>query len=113
MASHKRDPSLVLVKMRGSLARDGSLPAQIPHQPEATKMSTTGNVLAGQVAVVTGAGRGIGAAIAATLSQLGASVVVSGRTPAHLEQTVGSISQAGNQAESVPCDVTSAHSVQN
>jgi len=76
-------------------------------------MSTTENVLAGQVAVVTGAGRGIGAAIAVTLSRLGASVVVSGRTPAHLEQTSHTITQAGNRAESVHCDVSSAHSVQD
>ncbi len=75
-------------------------------------MSTTGNVLAGQVAVVTGAGRGIGAAIAATLAGLGASVIVSGKTPARLEETVGSITQAGNRAESVPCDVMAADSVQ-
>jgi 3-oxoacyl-[acyl-carrier protein] reductase len=74
-------------------------------------MSSTPRVLAGQVAVVTGAGRGIGAAIAGKLAALGAAVVVAGRTRPPLDQTVQTIFQAGNQAEAIPCDVTSPESV--
>jgi len=74
-------------------------------------MSSTPRVLAGQVAVVTGAGRGIGAAIAGKLAALGAAVVVAGRTRPPLDQTVQTILQAGSQAEAIPCDVTSPQSV--
>lgn len=77
------------------------------------QMSSTPSVLAGQVAVVTGAGRGIGAAIATTLARLGALTIVSGRTPAPLDQTVRTIVQAGHRAEAVACDVSSAASVKS
>ncbi len=53
--------------------------------------------LAGQVAVVTGAGRGIGAAIAQALSRLGAVSVVCGRTRAALESVAQAIAQAGGK----------------
>lgn len=68
--------------------------------------------LAGQVAVVTGAGRGIGAAIARELSSLGATSVVCGRTLDTLESTAKSIAQAGGKAEALACDVTSLQSVE-
>ena len=68
--------------------------------------------LAGQVAVVTGAGRGIGAAIAEKLSSLGATAVLCGRTGAALESGAQLITQAGGKAEVVPCDVTSLQSVE-
>ena len=68
-------------------------------------MAVTAGRLAGQVAVVTGGGRGIGAAISRRLAELGASVVVCGRTAATLEETAKSIVQAGNRAEAMQCDV--------
>jgi len=68
-------------------------------------------LLQGQVAVVTGAGRGIGAAIALKLAALGAHVYLCGRTLSHLEATVSAIRAAGGQAEAMPCDVTSDDSV--
>jgi len=68
--------------------------------------------LAGQVAVITGAGRGIGAAIARELSSLGAAVVLCGRTLAALESSAQDIAQAGGIAEVVPCDVTGLQSVE-
>ncbi|MGC2193871.1 MAG: SDR family oxidoreductase [Terriglobales bacterium] len=74
-------------------------------------MSSKPTALGGQVALVTGAGRGIGAAIAATLARLGASVILSGRTPDPLHQTVRTIVQAGHRAEAVACDVSSVASV--
>ena len=74
-------------------------------------MANKATTLAGQVAVVTGAGRGIGAAIARRLATLGAAVVVSGRTPAPLDQTVQTIVEAGYRAEAVACDVTAEPSV--
>jgi 3-oxoacyl-[acyl-carrier protein] reductase len=68
-------------------------------------MADTAGRLARQVAVVTGGGRGIGAAIAGRLAALGASVVVCGRTAATLEETAKSIAQAGNRAEAMACDI--------
>jgi 3-oxoacyl-[acyl-carrier protein] reductase len=74
-------------------------------------MADTAGRLAGQVAVVTGGGRGIGAAIARRLAESGASVVVCGRTAATLEETAKSIVQAGKRAEAIPCDVLSDRAV--
>jgi len=65
-----------------------------------------------KVAVVTGGGRGIGAAIAGKLGGLGASVVVCGRTLGPLESTAKSISQGGTKAVAVECDVTKLQSVE-
>ncbi len=76
----------------------------------ATEKSTPS--LAGQVALITGAGRGIGAAIAAKLASLGASVVLCGRTREPLESTSNAISQAGGRAEALQCDVTDLRSIE-
>src|SRR5277367_955153 len=68
--------------------------------------------LAGQVAVVTGAGKGIGAAIARELSRLGATAALCGRTLNALESTAQTIAEEGGKSEIVPCDVTSLESVE-
>ncbi|HVI07619.1 MAG TPA: SDR family oxidoreductase [Candidatus Binatia bacterium] len=69
--------------------------------------------LGGQAAVVTGAGRGIGAAIARKLAELGAAVVLCGRTPELLEATAKAIAEAGGKAQALPCDVSDLRSVEN
>lgn len=69
----------------------------------------TSNPLAGQTALVTGAGGGIGAAIAESLSSLGATVVLTGRTRAHLEQTARKLPAP---SEALPCDVQDLASVE-
>lgn len=66
----------------------------------------TGRPLVGQVAIVTGAGRGIGAAIARKLAGMGATAVLCGRTKSALDSTAAEISKAGGKAEVIPCDVT-------
>jgi 3-oxoacyl-[acyl-carrier protein] reductase len=68
--------------------------------------------LAGQVAVITGAGRGIGAAIAISLARRGAIGALCGRNRSALESTAKAIADAGGEAEIVPCDVTSFESVE-
>lgn len=68
--------------------------------------------LSGQVAVVSGAGRGIGAAIAQELSSLGATAMLCGRARAALESVARTITEAGGKAEVVPCDVTDLGSVE-
>ncbi len=68
--------------------------------------------LDGQVAVITGAGRGIGAAIARKLAELGASTVLCGRGRALLDATAQAISQGGGRAQVIECDVTELGSVE-
>ena len=67
--------------------------------------SASPRTLAGQVAVVTGGGRGIGAGIARTLASLGMATVVCGRSRQPLEQTAAAIVAAGGQCEVATCDV--------
>jgi NAD(P)-dependent dehydrogenase (short-subunit alcohol dehydrogenase family) len=62
--------------------------------------------LDGKVALVTGAGRGLGAAIAAGFAESGADVVLLGRTREHLDETFDQIKQTGGRATVCPCDVT-------
>lgn len=68
--------------------------------------------LSGQVAVVTGAGRGIGAAIARKLASLGGSVVLCGRSLKPLQTTVSEIAAGGGQTKVMQCDVSNLESVQ-
>jgi 3-oxoacyl-[acyl-carrier protein] reductase len=68
--------------------------------------------IADQIALVTGAGRGIGAAIAEKLASLGATVVLCGRTLKTLESTAAEIRSSAGQAHIEPCDVTDWDSVQ-
>ncbi len=68
--------------------------------------------LSGQVAVVTGAGRGIGAAIAARLAELGARTVLCARTRGPLEALADKIQNAGGQAAIIECDVTDIRSIE-
>ncbi len=62
--------------------------------------------LAGQVAVVTGASRGIGQAIAIGLAEAGARVIAAGRDPAALAETVAGIHAASGAGEAISLDVT-------
>jgi len=71
-----------------------------------------GPPLTGQVAVITGAGRGIGAAIARQLAQLGATAVLCGRTQSTLDATARAILDAGGKTEVIPCDVTLLHQLE-
>jgi 7-alpha-hydroxysteroid dehydrogenase len=59
----------------------------------------------GKAAVVTGAGRGIGAATAVALAQAGADVLISARTEAQLAKVAREIEQAGRRAVTVPADL--------
>ena len=63
-------------------------------------------MLDGKVAIVTGSGRGIGAATATLLGSQGALVVVSDLDPTPAEETAGAIRNAGGQAAIITGDVT-------
>ena len=59
----------------------------------------------GQVAVITGAGRGIGAACALALAQAGADVVLSSRSKDQLDEVARRVENAGRRALVVPADL--------
>lgn len=61
--------------------------------------------LDGKVAIVTGAGKGIGAAIARCFAEAGADVVLAARTQADLDKVAADITALGRQALVVPTDV--------
>jgi 3-oxoacyl-[acyl-carrier protein] reductase len=63
-------------------------------------------MLDGKVAIVTGSGRGIGAATATLLGSQGALVVVSDLDPTPAEETAAAIRKAGGQAAIIAGDVT-------
>ena len=67
--------------------------------------------LTGRGAVVTGAGRGIGAAVARALSAEGVRVLVAARTTREIEEVASELRERGAQAWAVACDVTEEASV--
>ena len=67
--------------------------------------------LEGQLALVTGASRGIGAAIAEALAREGAHVVLTARTAAGLEEVEDRIHGAGGSATIAPLDLTDGESI--
>lgn len=69
--------------------------------------------LSGKVAVVTGAGRAIGKAIALGMATQGADVVVAARTTSEIEQTAAEIVAKGKQSIAVTTDVRHSDQVQN
>ena len=67
--------------------------------------------LDGKVAVVTGAGRGIGAASALALAEAGADVVLSARTEDQLQDVAKQVADRGRRALIVPADLTDLDAV--
>ncbi len=67
----------------------------------------TTNQLSGQVAIVTGGGRGFGQAIAKTLAANGAAVTVTSRTQSQAQETAAAIEAAGGRALALQADVNS------
>ena len=66
----------------------------------------TTNGLQGKVALITGAGQGVGQGIAYALAAEGVAIAAAGRTHAKLEDTCAEIRRRGGSAQPFVCDVT-------
>jgi NAD(P)-dependent dehydrogenase (short-subunit alcohol dehydrogenase family) len=66
----------------------------------------TNSMFSGRVAIVTGAGKGIGKATAIKFAELGANVILNGRSEAPLRETLEAIKQTGRSAAIVVGDVS-------
>jgi NAD(P)-dependent dehydrogenase (short-subunit alcohol dehydrogenase family) len=80
------------------------MPAKLPEKDVAP--------LAQKVALVTGAGRGIGRAIASRLGRMGASVAICARSREEIERAAAALRKDGIQTLSIVADVTRAEDVQ-
>lgn len=69
--------------------------------------------LEGKVSIVTGGGRGLGRAIALTLAEAGADIVVASRTVGELEQTAERVNQFGRKCLTIVTDVSDISQVNN
>jgi 7-alpha-hydroxysteroid dehydrogenase len=67
----------------------------------------------GRVAIVTGAGRGIGRGIALAFAEMGADVVCAARTVEQIEETAKRVRAHGRRALVVPCDVMDVAQLRN
>ena len=70
-------------------------------------------LLDNKIAVITGAGRGIGRGLAIGFAEQGAKVVCAARTQEQIDETAAIIRAAGGDALAVRCDVTDAADVEN
>jgi 3-oxoacyl-[acyl-carrier protein] reductase len=69
--------------------------------------------LANKIALITGASKGIGAAIAAELAREGADVAICAREPKALDETARHLAQLGRQVVAVPANLATAAGVQS
>jgi NAD(P)-dependent dehydrogenase (short-subunit alcohol dehydrogenase family) len=64
-----------------------------------------------KIALVTGAGTGVGKAVAVALAKAGYNLVLAGRRPEPLAEVAGLVNAAGTQALAVPTDITKRDSI--
>ena len=76
-----------------------------------TEIKTDKKTLAGKVAIVTGASRGVGKAISIQLAQNGATVLLAATNPQKLQETAQLIAAEGGRAESIVTDLRDETSI--
>ncbi|HEX4782958.1 MAG TPA: SDR family oxidoreductase [Candidatus Sulfotelmatobacter sp.] len=82
----------------------------MPKQPSSTTLSSK-TPLSGQVALVTGATRGIGLAVASALAAEGCNLILTARSESALARVSRELTSAKIQVLAHPCDVRDPHSV--
>src|SRR5215469_7506044 len=89
-------------------ARPTTRGAEMPGLPEPPPAGATAlppGTFDGVPVLVTGAGTGLGKAIAVEFARLGAAVVVASRSQEHLDDGVAAVVEAGGRALAVTCDI--------
>ena len=79
--------------------------AGIPAPPPADETALKPGTFAGQTVFITGAGTGLGKAIAIQFARLGAAIVIASRRPEHLEAGAAAIEAVGAPVLTTPCDI--------
>ena len=83
----------------------------LPSPPAAGASALPADTYAGVPVVVTGAGTGLGKAIASEFARLGASIVIASRKPEHLVAGQAAIERLGAPVLTVECDIRDADSI--
>ncbi len=91
----------------------GGIPAELAGKPKTEKKREVRlNKLDGKIAIITGAGKGIGREIALEFAREGAKVVIAARTQSDIEAVSEEIREFGGEVLPVTCDVSDADNVQ-
>ena len=83
----------------------------LPEPPELGAAMLAADALAGQVAIVTGGGTGLGRAISVELARAGAAIGIVSRDPDHRRRGVEAVEAVGGRAVDAACDVREAEQV--
>ena len=83
----------------------------LPAPPTAGASALPAETFAGETVVVTGAGTGLGKAIASEFARLGASIVIASRKPEHLDAGRAAMEAIGAPVLTVECDIREADSI--
>src|SRR5437762_2878984 len=89
-------PALIIQRMGGQMS-----------------LNISGIDLTGQVAIVTGGGRGLGREMALTLAAANARIAVVARSESELQESLGLLHKAGRQAIAICADVADSQAVAN
>jgi NAD(P)-dependent dehydrogenase (short-subunit alcohol dehydrogenase family) len=80
-------------------------PIGLPEPPELGTSALPDGSYEGQVVLVTGAGTGLGKAVATEFARLGAAIAILSRKPEHLDAGREAIEAVGGQVQTVTCDI--------
>jgi 3-oxoacyl-[acyl-carrier protein] reductase len=103
------EPGRLWLVVRAQLSKPACRPG---NSGQFWRISVPNHELSQRIALVTGGGSGIGAAIAAKLAAMGAITIICGRKREPLQTTARTISATGVQCEPAICDVTDWSSVE-